>query len=337
MSEIENSSIFVCDPDIESWQYIQENVNTALGITRNYADHQNSLDTLKPLHFSETPFSDLEKRYDYILIFVPKGHEYAQHTFLQTQEHLSYPCDIVVLGQKKAGVATAIKKAKVLWGEAVFKDNANHCSLSKFSYIPSEERDQSFHTFKSYELEILDQKIDIYNIPGCFQYGQLDIGTKLLLEVLHERQDKQSPENILDMGCGGGDIAVTCSYLWPESKIDAVDTALPAILSTKMTVGKNNRKNISVFASNIFSAVKHKYDLVVSNLPFHQNHKVTYDVIERFFAEVDKYLSKRGSCLVVMHNNVPYKKFIKDGFYSKLLIKKDGFSVVLFKKHRGCD
>ena len=50
---------------------------------------------------------------------------------------------------------------------------------------------------------------------GVFSRGEVDAGTKLLLEALPEEMDGE----ILDLGCGWGIIGISIARKWPETRV----------------------------------------------------------------------------------------------------------------------
>ncbi len=76
----------------------------------------------------------------------------------------------------------------------------------------------------------------------------------------------QNP-SILDLGCGSGCIGLTLKKLDETRKITLLDVSLDAI-----AVAKENSKNLGVdvnfLQSDVFSQVKDKYDVIISNPPY---------------------------------------------------------------------
>ena len=72
--------------------------------------------------------------------------------------------------------------------------------------------------------------------------------------------------NILDVGTGSGAIAITLNKEL-NSNVDAIDISDYAISLAKEN-NEINKTNVNVFKSDIFSNVKNKYDIIISNPPY---------------------------------------------------------------------
>ncbi len=77
---------------------------------------------------------------------------------------------------------------------------------------------------------------------------------------------KYYPKKILDLCTGSGCIAICCAYIFPESKIDAIDISKKALkIAKKNILIHKKKKQIKLIKSNLFEKIKNKYDLIISN------------------------------------------------------------------------
>lgn len=83
--------------------------------------------------------------------------------------------------------------------------------------------------------------------------------------------------NILDIGTGSGAIAISLNKEL-NSKVDAVDISDYAI-SLANENNKINNTKVNIFKSDIFSNVKDKYDIIISNPPYISSDEIIMDKV----------------------------------------------------------
>ncbi|MEG7775314.1 methyltransferase, partial [Listeria monocytogenes] len=74
---------------------------------------------------------------------------------------------------------------------------------------------------------------------------------------------------VLDMGCGAGVMAASLSAVSPKVRLWLCDVHAAAIEASKATLAANGIEG-EVFASNVFSDVTGRFDMIISNPPFHE-------------------------------------------------------------------
>ena len=77
---------------------------------------------------------------------------------------------------------------------------------------------------------------------GVFSKGEVDTGTRLLLEALPEEMSGE----ILDLGCGWGIIGISIARKWPGTRVTMADVNTRALVE-----GKLGEKDIEAFASGM--------------------------------------------------------------------------------------
>ena len=82
-------------------------------------------------------------------------------------------------------------------------------------------------------------------------------------------RDPDSVERVLEIGTGGGAIAVACAMAFPNATVDAVDVSNAALeLARENCVSHDVGDRVQLFASDVYAEVSGCYDLIVSNPPY---------------------------------------------------------------------
>ena len=143
-----------------------------------------------------------------------------------------------------------------------------------------------------------------------FSFGRLDAGTALLLECL----SGPAPRTILDLGCGSGILGLSSRVLWPSAAVDLVDSSALALEASRLTWEAHGIKPRNLRASDIFSEVKPRYDLILSNPPFHEGPYKDFSFVDRFLRDAKDHLNPGGRLLLVSNRTLPYAKRIRNTF-----------------------
>ncbi len=126
---------------------------------------------------------------------------------------------------------------------------------------------------------------------GVFSRGELDPGTRLLLDALPEFAG-----SVLDLGCGWGPIAVAVAKANPTCQVTAADINQRAL----RLCAENARRNgvtINCITSDGLSAFAGKsFQLIVTNPPIRAGKQVIY----RMFADAAAHLCPGGALYLVI-------------------------------------
>ena len=81
--------------------------------------------------------------------------------------------------------------------------------------------------------------------------------------------DPDAVGRVLEIGTGGGAIAVACAMAFPNAAVDAVDISGAALeLARENCVAHGVCDRIRLFESDVYAEVSGHYDLIVSNPPY---------------------------------------------------------------------
>ncbi|MCO5218057.1 MAG: class I SAM-dependent methyltransferase [Thermomicrobiales bacterium] len=118
--------------------------------------------------------------------------------------------------------------------------------------------------------------------------------------------------SILDLGCGAGIIGLTAARMGAGA-ITMTDTNLLAIDTARHNA---DRLGIAatIIASDVFAQLDgQRFDLILSNPPFHRGKKVDLSVANRLIAEAPAHLTPGGSLVIVANAFLAYDKHLREG------------------------
>jgi 16S rRNA (guanine1207-N2)-methyltransferase len=154
-------------------------------------------------------------------------------------------------------------------------------------------------------------------IPGllttAFARGKLDEGTSLLLEAM----EVHATDVALDIGCGAGYIGMHIARIAGKGHVTMVDASLVAVNAAGSMIEQSGMTNVQVLASDGTQAVKaQRFDLVVTNPPFHLGGIQTTGTGERFIRDAAQVLRPRGRFYLVANRFLKYEPTMQTCFHS---------------------
>lgn len=209
-------------------------------------------------------------------------------------------------GENRAGIRSSPQLLEKWFGRIQKLDSARHCNLYE-ALEPATLR--PFHALdyrREWRLDHNDFKLDIHSWPGVFAHGKLDEGTRLLLDQLSVLNVKGS---VLDFGCGCGVIAACLAMLFPEIDITLTDSDAMALRSATETMDANQFE-AHVLPSSGLNDLPQRYDLIVTNPPFHLGYRTDMNMSMQLLEPVRNFLNPRGQLLMVANRHIPYRKWL---------------------------
>jgi 16S rRNA (guanine1207-N2)-methyltransferase len=258
--------------------------------------HQENLKTV----FSSEYKNDV--KHDLVVINFPKSKDELAFTLAMVAPYLNIDAKIILVGEKKGGVQSSPKLTQHFLTSCQKIDAARHCLL--FAGIVKANENKAFTIddwYKKYQINISGVELTIASLPGVFSQKKLDVGTALLLNNLPEKMQGK----VLDFGCGAGVISCFIGKKFNNTDLSLLDVSALAIASAKKTLSLNGLTG-NVFASNSLSKVNDSYQHIVSNPPFHQGTKTSYQATEDFLRDIKKHLittKKQSSDITIVANS----------------------------------
>ena len=126
---------------------------------------------------------------------------------------------------------------------------------------------------------------------GVFSKGELDVGSRLLLDALPALSG-----DVLDIGCGWGAIGIAVAKANKNAHVTMVDVNRRALDLCRANC-ERNRVTAEVLESDGMAAVMgNKYDAIVTNPPIRAGKQVIY----KMFADAALSLKENGALYLVI-------------------------------------
>ena len=163
---------------------------------------------------------------------------------------------------------------------------------------------------------------------GVFSRGEVDTGTRLLLEALPEEMQG----DILDLGCGWGIIGISIARKWPGSRVVMADVNTRALDLSRENAKRNRAEVVCVESDGMGALMERSFDAVVTNPPIRAGKQVIY----KMFADAATRLKDGGALYLVIRKQQGAESCIKylETIYSSVekLDKSGGFWVLKASK-----
>ena len=127
---------------------------------------------------------------------------------------------------------------------------------------------------------------------GVFSKGEVDTGTRLLLEALPENLSG----DVLDLGCGWGVIGVTVARKWPETRVWMADVNLRALELSRKNAAANKAAVNCVESDGMAALMDRRFDAVITNPPIRAGKQIIYQM----FADAARCLKPGGALYLVI-------------------------------------
>lgn len=265
-------------------------------------------------------------RFDSLVVFLPKARAELEMRLALARSLAADGARLILLGEKKEGIAGAIKQLKAVAPQASKADSARHCQVwcaDSIESIPG-FRVQDWLCWSS--VECSGVSIDLAGLPGIFSQDSLDKGTRMLLETLAEQP--MQGNKLLDFACGAGVIgawiqAWQAARQAPVADVDGVDVQSQAVICARETYQRNSCKG-TIYASDGLAGIDGLWHGVISNPPFHTGVKTDTSMTEQFLQDVKRHLKPGGELRLVANSFLPYEALIKQHIGRVERLSEDG-------------
>lgn len=187
-----------------------------------------------------------------------------------------------------------------------------------FASQPSSDSSPTTHHVQVRKLDLV-----LAGDRGVFNQGDLDWGTRVLIE----NADVPSGGVFLDLGCGGGVIAIALAKLRPDAQVWAVDVNERALEVTRRSSELNGTTNVRVALPTQVPA-ELRFDAIWSNPPIRIGKAELHRLLREWLAR----LTDSGVADLVVHKNLGSDSLAKwlgaEGYGVERRASKQGYRIL---------
>lgn len=267
--------------------------------------------------------------YDAVYLRLPRikaSFELALHAAWSV---LSPQGQLWVYGANDEGIKSATKLIEPLFGAVTTRDTRRHCRVlwaRRPSAAPEIKSSLDAH---QQQIEALVGQGPWVSYPGVFARGELDEGTKMLLEVM---PTAKPGERVLDFACGLGVIAAEVLKRQPEAIVHMSEADAIALEAARQNVPKAHAHLSDAWHHCQLDAL----ELIVSNPPIHRGKSEDYEALLALIEGASARQRAGGQLWMVVQRQVPVAPLLEARYGQVDVVKQDGrFRVWCASKARG--
>ncbi|MDX1633356.1 MAG: methyltransferase [Marinobacter sp.] len=257
-------------------------------------------------------------RADTVVVFLPKARQELDLRLALARAALVDGGKVLVIGEKREGIAGAVKQLRSLDGAAVKLDSARHCQVWQARPAPAPFSLEEW--LRWHRVEVAGTAVEVAGLPGIFSDGHLDEGTRLLLEALAARP---LPGPVLDFACGAGTIgAWLAGHHGDNFLVDGIDVQAQAVFCARQTYQRQGVAGAIIAADGLPPDLG-RYAAVVTNPPFHTGVRTDASMTTQFLQQVSRHLTASGELVLVANRFLPYPELIQSRFRAFEVLAED--------------
>ena len=262
--------------------------------------------------FGLLPEAELTDGIDTLIYYWPKSKQEAQFQLEALLSQLPVGSELFIVGENRSGVRSA-ETILADFGDIAKIDSARRCGL----YHCRLERQATF-AFDAWWSEYHTDSVVVKTLPGVFSRDGLDVGSRLLLSAI-----KNAQGTVLDVGCGAGVLAAALAKSAPGLKLTLSDVNAAALEAARATLAANGLQGEAI-ASDVFSDIQGRFNLIISNPPFHDGLQTNLNAAEALIRGAVKHLHVGGRLCIVANAFLPYPNMLDAAFGSHEVLAQTG-------------
>jgi 16S rRNA (guanine1207-N2)-methyltransferase len=253
---------------------------------------------------------------DLVAIDLPQSRPLARRWLAEAHALLREGGQLLLAGPNELGIQSAIADAAALFGEAQLVTYRRRCRLARASrgaspQVPAWAAEPGIApaTWQENDIELAGRHHALASLPGVFAYDRLDDGTALLLRHLLDPAGLR----VLDAGCGYGPLGLAAG-LRGAAHVDLIDASIPAVAAARENLARLGVPGEALAGDALAPVADRRYDLILSNLPFHTGKQVSYDVAEAIIRHGRTLLARGGRMVIVVNQFVRHDRLLAELF-----------------------
>lgn len=272
-----------------------------------------------------------ETAFDAVVTHLPRGRDVARQFIIDAAAVLKPGGRFYLAGHNDTGIKPFIEFAGGVFGNSnvlAYKKGSRValCTKGDETRIP----ESNYHCWREFAVQVKGKTWPFAAKPGIFSWQELDAGTRALIETMQIKPE----ERVLDIGCGCGIIGAVAAKT--ASQVYLVDSDVVAVEAARRTLTLNgvDASAAQVLASDGVDAVsQERFDVVVTNPPFHQGRRTDYSVAHRFIRDAAQVLKEQGRFYLVANRFIRYEHEMVLHFHQVQVAYEDNlFRVLLAQK-----
>jgi 16S rRNA (guanine1207-N2)-methyltransferase len=256
---------------------------------------------------------------DMMLIDLPQGRALARRWLVEAAQLLRPGGRLILAGRNELGIQSVADDARALFGAANMFGYRRKCRafvVPRQEVMPAAPEWASLpgiapSTWHSVVAELAGAPRELASLPGTFSYERLDAGTALLLRAMPDA----AGQKVADAGCGYGPLGLAAA-LGGAARVVMTDASTLAAAAAEENIRRLDlAATTTILAGDALAPLAgQRFDMLLSNPPFHAGKRVSYDVAELFVRQGRELIKPGGRLVIVANRFIRYDYLVREVF-----------------------